>query len=193
MFHGYLWLPLSGVEVQHSMVEKRDPWPMTDPAGAGILLILYWGFCWWDPWHTIYGYINIYIWHKAPWIRKMGESKQSGQGWSRLRRTPHENFHIATALWHQFFSCSAIHIATHTVPLKSIESPPRTWPAWESLSTLGNFVHIQRRLSVEISVNGGFVVAGWKTCRCHSYQPHRLVDLLRAHWSHYSLFNISMK
>ena len=110
--------------------------------------------------HHIWIYKYIYIWHKAPWIRKMGESKQSGQGWSRLRRTPHENFHIATALWHQFFSCSAIHIATHTVPLKSIESPPRTWPAWESLSTLGNFVHIQRRLSVEISVNGGFVVAG---------------------------------
>ena len=48
--------------------------PMTDPNGAGILMLTWLGVYWWDPWHTIYRstarirhgwyiYIYIYIWH----------------------------------------------------------------------------------------------------------------------------------
>ena len=32
-----------------------NSYPMTDPAGAGRKMRSHdWGFCWWDPWHTIY-------------------------------------------------------------------------------------------------------------------------------------------
>ena len=31
----------------------QSPIPMTDPAGAGILMLTWLGFFWWDPWSTI--------------------------------------------------------------------------------------------------------------------------------------------